>query len=111
MVSELLKENEEAERQHAAELELAKLSAGETIAEKLVREKEERKKKALERSASRQAQTEYFETRKKANEECASTSRGGKANMPVSSEEDALSEAQKSGVDEAAGEVDECNKR
>lgn len=71
LVAELIKEKNEAERIRAVIIEEGRSAPGETITEKLAREKEERKKAALERSAARQAEKDYFESRKKANEEAA----------------------------------------
>lgn len=69
LISELVREKSESEARHLAELEAARVPEGETLKEKLAREKLERKKAALERSAKRQEEKEYFEMRRKANEE------------------------------------------
>lgn len=64
-----MREKEIAEQTRAAEIEGSKIGpCGESVAEKLAREREERKKEALERSLKRQAEKDYFEARRKANE-------------------------------------------
>mmetsp|Transcript_62077 Transcript_62077/g.116842 ORF Transcript_62077/g.116842 Transcript_62077/m.116842 type:complete len:187 (-) Transcript_62077:75-635(-) len=71
LVAELVKEKDVAQREHAAELDAAKASTGETIEQKLARQKEERKQAALERSRQRQNDKAYFEVRKDVNKDAA----------------------------------------